>query len=103
MVPDKLEVHVRTSNTFGFQFSCVCVWHFLLSYGCSVWHFLLSYGCRGFASGIGGKLSEMLDQTSVPLDVKLKLVSIFEHMTFDPDNYEKVCVFSVLCLLHFTN
>jgi len=47
--------------------------------------------CRSFASGICGKLSEMLDRTSVPLDVKMKLMSIFEHMRFDPDNYEKVC------------
>jgi len=34
----------------------------------------------------------MLDHTSVPPDIKMKLMSIFEHMRFDPDNYEKVCV-----------
>jgi len=33
----------------------------------------------------------MLDHTSVSLDIKMKLMSIFEHMRFDPDNYEKVC------------
>ena len=48
------------------------------------------FDCRSFAGGVCGKLSEMLDRTSVPLDIKLKLVSIFEHMRFDPDNYEKV-------------
>lgn len=47
---------------------------------------------RSFASGICGKLSEMLDHTSVPLEIKMKLMSIFEHMRFDPDNYEKVRV-----------
>jgi len=55
-------------------------------------------GYRSFASGICGKLSEMLDRTSVPLDVKLKLVSIFEHMRFDADNYEKVCFAIILAM-----
>jgi len=56
--------------------------------------------CRSFASGICGKLSEMLDRTSVPLDIKMKLLSIFEHMTFDRDNYEKV--YFGICILGFT-
>jgi len=63
---------------------------------CYVWVF----DCRSFAGGVCGKLSEMLDRTSVPLDIKLKLVSIFERMKFDPDNYEKVCfVGCYSCLL----
>jgi len=57
--------------------------------------------CRSFASGICGKLSEMLDRTSVPLDIKMKLLSIFEHMRFDPDNYEKVCFYTCVCSFAF--
>jgi integrator complex subunit 7 len=43
-----------------------------------------------FASSICGKLAEMIESPSVPLDMKLKLVSIFEHMRFDPENYQRV-------------
>ena len=63
--------------------------------------FLWIIDCRSFAGGVCGKLSEMLDRTSVPLDIKLKLVSIFEHMWFDPDNYEKVCFVIFCCCSYY--
>lgn len=60
---------------------------------------------KSFAVSIYDKLAEMIENLETPVDMKVKLIAIFQHMHHDPATTLKVCLlhqnYSILVINSF--